>query len=96
VDQIGLEDAQNAAGLDEGGHDAHWVLKRIKMDDIERSGPFMRLAISENDERDRMTARRHPLSQRHCLPFRSADAQRGEHVRNPHSTHTLQKDEVKR
>jgi hypothetical protein len=33
----------------------------------------MRLAPSEDDKRDRMTARHHALSQCHCLPFRSAD-----------------------
>jgi hypothetical protein len=38
-----------------------------------------------------MAARRHALRQRQRLPFRSADTQRGEYVRDTHFTHTLQK-----
>jgi hypothetical protein len=95
VNQIGLEGAQKAASLHEASHDARRVLAHIEADEIERGGPLMRLAASKNDERDRMTARRHALPQRHCLAFRSADAQRCEHIRDPHSTRTLQKDKVK-
>jgi hypothetical protein len=92
MDQLRLQDAQNAAGLDEAGQKARRILVRIETYEIEGGGPLMRLAASKDDERDRMTARRHALSQSHRLPFRSADTQRGEYVRYPHSTRTTQKD----
>jgi hypothetical protein len=63
----------------------------IETDDIERGGPLMKLAASEDDEGDHVTARHHAFSQCHRLPFRSADTQRGEHVRYPHFTRTLNK-----
>ena len=91
VDELGLEVAQKAAAFCEAAQKARRILVYIETDDIERGRPLMRLAISEDDERDRMTARHHALSQRHCLPFRSADTQRGEHVRYPHSTRTMKK-----
>jgi hypothetical protein len=38
-----------------------------------------------------MAARRHALRKRQSLPFRSADTQRGEYIRDTHFTHTLKK-----
>ncbi len=91
VDQIGLEVAQKAAGFRQAGQDAGRIPAHVEADQIERRGPLFGLAAAEHEQRNRMAARRHALCQRQRLPFRSADAQRGEHIRDPHSTHTLQK-----
>jgi hypothetical protein len=90
VDQIRPEFAQKSAGFGHACQDAHRIPAHVEAKPIKRSGPLLRMAASKHNQRNRMAARCHALCQRQRLPFRSADAQRGEYVRDPHCPHTLQ------
>ena len=96
VQQVGLKAAQKTVGLGQTGEKAGGSLAHLQTNQVERCGPLLGLAGPEHHQRNRVAARGHALGQRHHLPFRPAHAQRGEHVRDPHSTRTLSKDQVER
>ena len=84
VHQVGAKTAKKAARAGHGDDKTSRIPAHLEADDRQAGGPLLPEARAQDEERDRVATPGHALSQLERLAFRSADAQRREHVDDPH------------
>jgi hypothetical protein len=86
VEKVGMKFAKETAGMRKAGNHAEGRLANIQMDDAVRGGPLVGKRGKKNEKSHGMAALRHAIGEGQGLSFRTADAERREHIDDPHST----------
>jgi len=94
--QVGVELQQKPPPLHQAGQQAGRIPLHLQAADIKAGRPLLCQFWPEDQQGNGMTASGHTPRQCQHLPFRSAHAQRIEHIDNPHFAQTLPGDRVER